>query len=65
MRATWDSESDSKEEVDMTNVHIIANENTPKIFSKPYLGDCDLTMEELEKVFEELSYNYDSIKKNI
>ena len=40
----------------------MANENTPKVTSESYLDDCELTMNELGEVFEELSNNYDFLK---
>jgi len=33
LKATWDPESESEEEVDTTNVCFMANENTPKVTS--------------------------------
>jgi len=36
-KATWDSESDSDEEVDTTNVCFMENDNTLKVFLEPSL----------------------------
>jgi len=58
-----DSQSESEEEVDKANVRIMANDNTPKVISEPSLDDCELTMDELSEVFEELCHNYDFLKK--
>ena len=58
-----DSQSESEEEVDKANVRIMANDNTPKVTSKPSLDDYELTMDELGEAFEELSHNYDFLKK--
>jgi len=63
LKATWDSKSDSEEEVDMANVYFMANENTPKVTSESYLDDCELSMDELGETFEELFNNYDFLKK--
>ena len=41
LKATWDLESDSEEEVDMANVCFMANDNTPKVISEPSLDDCE------------------------
>ena len=41
-KATWDSESESEEEVDTTKVCFMANDNTPKVTSEPSLDNCDL-----------------------
>ena len=41
----------------------MANDNTPKVTSEPSLDDCELTMDELGEAFEELSNNYDFLKK--
>ena len=46
LKATWNSESESKEEVDTTNVCFMANDSTPKITFKPSLNDSELTMDE-------------------
>ena len=62
MKATRDLERDS-EEVDMANVCFIANENTPKITSESSLEECELFIDKLGKAFEELSNNYDFLKK--
>ena len=47
LKATWDSKSESEEEVDITNVCFMTNDNTPKVTSEPSLNYCDLTMDEL------------------
>jgi len=59
LKATWDLESESEEEVDMANVCFMANDNTPKVTSEPSIDDCELTMNELGEDFEEPSHNYD------
>ena len=41
----------------------MAIDNTPKVTSEPSLNDCELTMDELGEAFEELSHNYDFLKK--
>ena len=64
-KATWDSESESEEEVDTTNVCFMTNNNTPKVTSEPSLDDCDLTIDEFEDAFVELSNNYDFLYKKI
>ena len=51
LKATWDSESESEDEVDMTKVCFMANDNTPKVISEPSLDDCDLTIDELGDAF--------------
>ena len=63
LKATWDSESEIDEEVDMAHVCFMANDNTPKVTSEPSLDDYELTMDELGETFEELSNNYDFLKK--
>jgi len=63
LKATWDSESKSEKEVDTANVCFMANDNTPKVTSESSLDDCELTMDELGEAFEELSHNYDFLKK--
>ena len=62
-KATWDSESKSKEEVDTANVCFMANDNTPKVTFESSLDDYDLTIDELGDAFVELSNNYDFLKK--
>ena len=65
LKAIWDSESETVEEVDTAHVCFIANDNTPKVTSEPSLDDCKLTiMDKLGEIFEELSNNYDFLKKN-
>ena len=63
LKATWDSESETDEEVDMAHVYFMANDGTPKITFEPSLDDSELTMDELGEAFEELSNNYDFFKK--
>ena len=63
LKATWDSENETDEEVDTTHVCFIANNNTPKVTFEPLLDDSELIMDELSQVFEELSNNYDFLKK--
>ena len=58
LKATWDSESETDEEVDTAYVYFMANDNTPKVTFEPSLDDSELTMDELGEVFEELSNNY-------
>ena len=41
LKATWDSESETNEEVDMMHVCFMANDNTPKVTSEPSLDDFD------------------------
>ena len=41
----------------------MANDNTPNVKSEPSLDDCELTMDELDEVSEELFNNYDFLKK--
>ena len=63
LKATWDSESESEEEVDMANVCFMTNDNTLKVTPEIILDDCELSMDELEEAFEGLSNNYDFLKK--
>ena len=65
LKATWDLESESEEEVDIANMCFMTNDNTPKVFSEPSLEDCDLTMDELGEAFKALFNNYDFLKKSI
>ena len=53
LKATWDLESESEEEVDMANVCFMANVNTPKVTYESFLDDYDLFMDELGETFEE------------
>ena len=62
LKATWDSESESDEEVDTANMCFMANESTSKVTPDTSI-DCDLSMGELGEAFEELSHNYDFFKK--
>ena len=57
MKATWDLESDSEEEVNMANVCFMTNENTPKITSESCCDNCEWIMDELGEAFEELFNN--------
>ena len=41
----------------------MANDNTPKVTSEPSLDDSELIMNELDEAFEELSNNYDFLKR--
>ena len=63
LKGTWDSNSESKEEVDMAHVCFMADENTPKVTSESHLDEYELSMDELCEAFEELSNNYDLFKK--
>ena len=65
LKATWDSKSESEEELDTANVCFMANDNTPKVISKPSLDDCNLSIDEIGDAFVEFSNNYDFLKKNI
>ena len=62
MKATWDSESESEEEIDTANMCFMANESTSKINPSTSLND-ELFMDELGEAFVELSHNYDFLKK--
>jgi len=63
LKSTWDSESESEEEVNTANMCFMVKNNTPKVTSKLSLDECELTMDELGEAFEELSNNYDFLKK--
>jgi len=63
LKDTWDSESESEEEVNTANVCFLANENTTKVTSESSLKECELSMDKLDEAFEELSNNYDFLKK--
>ena len=65
LKITWDSESESEEEVDTANVCFMANDNTPKVTSEPSLDEYNLTMDELGDAFVELSNNYGFLRRNI
>jgi len=65
LKVTWDSESETDEEVDTTHVCFMANDNTPKVTSEPSLDDCELIMDEMGETFEESSNNYISLKRSI
>jgi len=62
MKATWDSESESEDEVDTANMCFMGNESTSKVTSSTSLND-ELSMDELGEAFVELSHNYDFLKK--
>ena len=60
-KATWDSESESEEEVDTANMCFMAN--TPKVTSQPLdEEDDELSKEVLVHAFVELSETYDNKK---
>ena len=62
---SWDddSESDSREHVDVANVCFMAHgDDTIKEPFKPTLDDSDLTMVILANFFEELQERYDLLK---
>ena len=65
LKTTWNLESESEEEVDTAHVCFMANENTPKVTFESYLDECELSMDELDEAFEELSNNYDFLRKEI
>jgi len=62
LKATWDSESESDEEVDTANMCFMANESTSKVTPDTSIY-CELSIDELGETFEELSHNYDFLKK--
>jgi len=62
MKATWDSESESEEEIDTANMCFMANESTSKVTPSTSFDD-ELSMDELGEAFVELSHNYDFLKK--
>ena len=41
----------------------MANNNTNKVTPESSIDDCELSMDELGEAFEELSHNYDFLKK--
>ena len=47
LKVTWDSESESEEEVDTANVCFMANENTPKVTSESSLKECELSIDDV------------------
>ena len=47
LRASWDSKSESEEEVDTAHVCFMAKDNTTKITSESHLDECKLSMDEL------------------
>ena len=63
LKATLDSESETDEEVDTAHVCFMANDNTPKVTFRPSLDDSELIMDELGEAFEELSNNYNFLKR--
>ena len=63
LKATWDSKSQTDKEVDTAHTYFMANDNTPKVTFEPSLDDSELTMDELGEALEELSNNYDFLKK--
>ena len=63
LKATWDSESESDKEVDTAHMCFMANDNTNKVTPESSIDDCELSMDELVEAFEELSHNYDFLKK--
>jgi len=63
--SSWDddSESDSREDVDVANICFMAHGDDPtKAPFKPNLDDSDLTMDEPANFFEELQERYDLLK---
>ena len=62
LKATWDLESESDEEVDTANMCFMANESTSKVTPDTSI-DCELSIDEIGEAFEELSHNYDFLKK--
>ena len=58
LKTTWDSESESDEEVNTAHMCFMANKNTNKVIPKSSIEDCELSMDELGEAFEELSHNY-------
>jgi len=63
MKATWDSESGPDEEVDTANMCFMTNENTPNVTLESTLDEYELSIDELDETLEELSNNYDFLKK--
>ena len=61
LKATWDSESESDEEIDTAHMCFMANESTSKVTPVTSIKDCESS--ELGEAFEELSQNYDFLKK--
>ena len=51
-KATWDSESESEDEVDTANVCFMAN--TPKVTTQPLDDENEISREMLEHAFVEL-----------
>ena len=44
LKAKWDSESESDEEVDMAHMCFMANDNTNKVILESSIEDCELSM---------------------
>ena len=61
-KATWDSESESEDEVDTANMCFMAN--TPKVTSEPSYDDIEVSKEVLLQAFIELSESFDSKKED-
>ena len=61
-KATWDSESESEDEVDMANVCFMAN--TPKVTTEPHDDDSEISKELLLQAFIELSESFDAKKED-
>ena len=49
--------------MDTANVYFMANENIPKVTPESTLDECKLSINELGEAFEELSDNYNFLKK--
>ena len=47
LKVTWDSESETEEEVDTSHVCFMANDNTHNVTLEPSLDEYELTMDEL------------------
>ena len=64
MVSTWDdSKSESEEEVDIANMCFMVNdEHLATVNLELELEDCDLTMNELVSIFEELQERYELSK---
>jgi len=64
VKATWDdTESNSEEEVDVTNVCFIARgDSSNKVSSELNLDDSELSMDERAMAFEELQSKYDLLR---
>ena len=53
LKTTSNSESESEEEVDTTNVWFMENGNTPKVISESSLDDCELTMDDWVRLMKQ------------